>query len=576
MTRIEENVELKILIVDDDLVDREMVIRLLRKLSCHCQIFEAKTVDEGLLLFDDNVFDVILLDYRMPQRNGIEMILELKTHVRNYGSAIVMMSSAENEELITECLKSGAQDFIPKADITLERLQSAITHAQTRFSLEQELRKNYLASKELAETDCLTGIANRFVFEESLAIAMVNNARSQHHLGLILFDIDDFKLVNDNYGHDIGDEVLKSIARRVAGVLRGHELFARIGGDEFAIMLANVKEVFQFSEITTRILSLFDDPLLINDLSLTIQLSIGAAVHPNNEMTSKELVKCCDIALYRAKKTDGNKVCFFYPEMQQKCSRSHKIERALESAVEQGRLEMVYQPMVELESGLWRGFEASFKLKVSDTDFALPEEFMPIAERSELSMALGDWMMDAGLHQLKQWQKELSIGLSLSMNLSITQLASPALIAKMQSHIEKNDLIPSRLELTIKESDLIRAEPAIIQRILCLRELGLKVVLSGFGSGHVSVPQLLEFPISGVKLAPQVVPKLGSSSKCYLLVETLISTAKKLELEIFSDGIEEEFQNNFMKENGVVLGQGSYFCEPKSKEELVQEYFKHH
>ena len=571
----EERAELKVLIVDDDLVDREMVSRLLGKLSCRCQIYEARTVDEGLALFDDNMFDVILLDYRMPQRNGIEMILELKTHVRNYGSAIVMMSSAENEELVTECLKSGAQDFIPKADITLERLQSAITHAQTRFSLEQELRQNYLASKELAETDCLTGISNRFVFEESLAIAMVNNARSQCYLGLILFDIDDFKLINDSYGHDIGDEVLKATSQSVASVLRGHELFARIGGDEFVIMLANVKEAFQFNEIASRILGLFKEPLIINDLSIKIQLSMGIAIHPDNDMTSKELIKCSDIALYRAKKVSGNKMCFFYPEMQDQHSRSHKIERVLESAVEQDYLEMSYQPVVDISTGIWHSLEVSFKLNLGD-EIILPEEFMPIAERSELLMSLGDWMMDSALRQFKRWQEEFSIGLSLSINLSIIQLASSRLISQVQGYLDKHHLSPSLLEFTITETDFLRADPTILQRIKCLRELGCSVVLSAFGSGHVSVSQLLDFPISGVKLDAFVVPKLSGSEKEVLLAETLIATANKLGIEIFSDGIEDSFQYDFMKENRVRWGQGGFICKPLSPEGILETYFKYH
>lgn len=224
-----------VLIVDDDMVDREMVKRHLAKFPNTYQIREASTVDEGLALYDQVGFDIVLLDYRMPQRDGIEMIIELRTHMRNYGSAIVMMSSAEDEALAVACLEAGAQDFVPKSEITARRIHNALIHARTLFNLESELRRSYQRSKELAEKDSLTGLSNRFVFEESLQVAIANNARNEFKVGLLLLDVDDFKKINDVHGHLVGDGVLREVARRIRLALRGDELVSRLGGDEFVV-----------------------------------------------------------------------------------------------------------------------------------------------------------------------------------------------------------------------------------------------------------------------------------------------------------------------------------------------------
>lgn len=201
---------MNILLVDDDQVDRELVKRALQKSNLKTLISEAITVDEGLKMYAANNYDIVLLDYQMPQRNGIEMIEELRSEVKANSTAIVMMSSSEDEELSLACIRAGAHDFILKSDITAARLKRALLHASTRFELEKKLYQTYQKVKSLAETDALTGLSNRYFFDESLKQVLTVNKRCEQKSALLLFDLDYFKLVNDSFGHDVGDLLLKN------------------------------------------------------------------------------------------------------------------------------------------------------------------------------------------------------------------------------------------------------------------------------------------------------------------------------------------------------------------------------
>ena len=200
---------MKILLVDDDQLDREMVVRALNRSDLNAHISEAVTVDQGLEMYAANSYDMVLLDYQLPQRNGIEMIVELRNETKDNSIAIVMMSSSEDEELSLACIRAGAQDFLLKSEISSARLRRALIHASTRFELEKKLYNTYKKVKLLAETDSLTGLANRYYFDESLKQVLTFNTRSQQQTALLLFDLDNFKVVNDSFGHDVGDLLLK-------------------------------------------------------------------------------------------------------------------------------------------------------------------------------------------------------------------------------------------------------------------------------------------------------------------------------------------------------------------------------
>ncbi|WP_320823892.1 putative bifunctional diguanylate cyclase/phosphodiesterase [Reinekea sp.] len=553
---------LRLLMVDDDKVDREMVKRLLEKSDQNFLITEASGVDEGLVSYDQNGFDVVLLDYRMPQRDGIEMILELKTHTRDYGTAIIMMSSAEDEKLSIDCLEAGAQDFIPKAEITTRRLKNSIVHAQTRFKLEKELRDSYLRSKDLAEKDGLTGLANRFVFEEALKTAVANNVRDEFKLGLLLFDIDDFKYVNDVHGHDVGDEILKLLCLRVSNCLRGGELFSRLGGDEFAIIISNLKGDFQLAAISKRILKALELPIETSMTSITLDISIGMAIHPDNTFEGKELIKCADIAMYRAKAKAGSQACFFHSAMQVEYLRRYNVESILATAIDNNLLSLVYQPVFNPQKMNIIGFEALLRLQDYSGNMIYPDEFIPIAEQSGLIVDIGEWVLINAIKQLKVWQQSTGLKFTMAINLSPIQLESGKLLSVIEHSISHNSVDPIDVEFEITETAVFKVNEETIGRIQRINSVGCRIALDDFGTGYSSISHLLLLPIKTVKLDRSMMPTAGHDENSIKLVKAMISLVSNLELEIVAEGIEDEFQFKLMLENHVDKAQGYYFSKP--------------
>jgi diguanylate cyclase (GGDEF)-like protein len=563
----------RILIVDDDVVDREMVIRHLGKSEQEFQITESSSVDEGLALYDKEIFDIILLDYRMPQRDGIEMILELRTHTRNYGTAIVMMSSAEDEKLATDSLEAGAQDFIPKSEITTRRLKNALSHAQTRFRLEKDLRESYVRSKNLAEKDSLTGLANRFVFEESLQVAIANNSRNEFKLGLLLFDIDNFKGVNDIHGHDIGDIVLRNFANRIQSSLRGDELFARLGGDEFSIMITNLKHGYVLGEIATRVMDSLNQPISAGSVEFNLNISMGMALHPDNSKDSKELIKCGDIAMYRAKTQKGSNACFFYKDMQTEFVRRYEIEKSLSSAIDEQRLSLVYQPVVNPQTEKLLGFEALLRLSSNLNDVVGPDEFIPIAEQSGLIIEIGQWVLLNAIKQLNCWQKKSPQKLTMAINISPIQLSSESLLGTLKKHVEEFNVDASDIEIEITETAFLTVNESTLNQIKGIKKLGCGLALDDFGTGYSSISHLLQLPINTVKLDKSIMPESKSSKDSTRLLNAMVTLIKKLDLNIIAEGIEYAFQQDLIKQNGVTMAQGYLFDKPLTIDEAERKYF---
>ena len=349
---------MNVLIVDDDVVDREHIKRTLRKSAQNCHFVETESVNEGLEAFRLASFDVVLLDYRMPQRDGIELLLELKSEKNGNSVAIIMLSNSEEEALALECIKAGAQDFLLKVEVTASKLNRAILQAQVRFELEQKLFNSYKLVKNIAEHDTLTGLDNRYAFEEALKLRVAKNTRFQESIALLLFDLDHFKYVNDTHGHDTGDELLRQVAKKISKCLRENEIFARIGGDEFAIILSNTFDAYLINNVARRILNSLTATFHIKGIEIGVSASIGIAIYPDNTVNPDELFKFADIAMYRAKKLGRNQICYFESEMQRQFLHRYKIEHALVDGIVNNQFRLHYQPVFSANERELIGFEA--------------------------------------------------------------------------------------------------------------------------------------------------------------------------------------------------------------------------
>lgn len=561
---------MRILIVDDDLVDREHIKRTLNKTDVACEFVEAESVEEGLSAFRAQYFDVILLDYRMPKRDGIELLLEMRSGTFERSFAVIMLSNSEETKVSLECLRAGAQDFLLKSEVSVVRLYRAILQAQTRFELEQKLYNSYKKAKKLAEHDSLTGLSNRYSFEETLHFNTADTCREKTKLALVLFDLDHFKYVNDNHGHFIGDLLLKEVAARVNECLRKNEMFARLGGDEFGIIINHVDCLTHVTNIVSRILRTIKDPFLINDIDINIGASIGISVYPDNSTDPKSLIKYADIAMYRSKKLGRNQICYFEGEMQKEFLHRYEVERELKNSLKNNEFKLHYQPIINPLSQAVCGFEALIRRETNDAH-QMPDEFIGIAEDSGMILKIGSWVIEEAIMQLSQWENAFPTPITMSVNLSAVQFKDQNLLEHIKSCIKKYRVNPDHLSFELTETTLLKSNDYAVELINSLHDIGCHITLDDFGAGFSSVSNLQEFPISTVKIDKSLM-LFSTQEKALALIKGLTLMLHSLELEIIAEGIEEERSLALCKALNIHRVQGFYFSEALKPSEVEKKY----
>ena len=556
-----------ILLVDDDTVDRAVITRTLKKSNLSVNITEATTVDQALLLYAKNNFDIVLLDYNLPLRDGIEMIVEIRDTPKKSNTAIVMMSTSEDEDLALECIKAGAQDFLIKSEISEKKLRRAILHSTTRHNLEKKLLAAYQKVKVLAETDSLTELPNRYFFDESLKLALTNNRRNNKVLALLLLDLDNFKLINDNFGHDTGDVFLKKTVSIIKNCLRGNELFARLGGDEFAITLINLESSEHAILVAQRIINAMQKPLEIASTLIHSTVSIGIALQTDNSKTSEEIFKHADIAMYRSKKWGRNQACFFEDKMQEKFYKRLKIEVELRAALEKQQFQLYYQPVLDPKNDNVKGFEALIRWDI-DGVMRAPDEFIKVAEETQQILPIGLWVIEKAISTLAKWNVGRKEPYTMSINVSAVQLRSLDIVESLFKY-----KVPAHLvEIELTETALFKDTLTTRQVISALTESGCRLSLDDFGTGYSSIAHLRNYPISIVKIDKSLMPENVSDTKNTALVEGLVAMATILGLDIVAEGVETQPHVELCQRLNIKRVQGCFYSRPKPCHEIEKEY----
>lgn len=561
---------MNILIVDDNPIDTQLIKRELNSsLDNEYDICEAKSVTEGLEIVKDKHFDVVLLDYHMPENNGIEMLIELRSRPNLGNTAIIIISASKNNSIALDCIEAGAQDFLPKNELTQVKLLQAIIHSKKRFELEQKMYKSYLSAKNSAEKDPLTGVFSRYNFEEKLQMMMMNAQRANHSLGLLLLDLDNFKFINDSFGHDVGDELLKALVERVNTCLRGNDCFARLGGDEFAIILGNITAINQVSQIAHRILNTFKPHFSLLGRLVTASVSIGAVVYPNDSEVGNQLFKCADIALYRAKQQGKNTICFFESRYQVDFNRRIAIQNDMTDFIHKHAFRLFYQPIFDSDQMKMIGAEVLLRWPDTPISFT-PDEFIPIAEESRQIVALGKWVIKTAIEQLKDFQAIIK-DFSLSINVSPLQLNDTSICIYLLETCQQHSVEPQSVTLEITETALVEQNRNTRDVIQTLHDAGITLALDNFGTGFSSISHLTHFPIKLVKLNKSLL--LGESEgihKKNIIFEAVVLMLKRLSLPIVAEGIEQQQQLDFCKSQSIEGLQGYLLGRPMPGDKLLE------
>jgi diguanylate cyclase (GGDEF)-like protein len=418
---------------------------------------------------------------------------------------------------------------------------------KSRISAELEARK-------LARHDPLTGLPNRRFLEERLE-EYLGAASATHQMAVLMLDLDGFKAVNDTHGHAVGDKALSEFAHRVSVIVRADAFLARVGGDEFTIIMPNIESLDDPTNLARRIAAAVAQPFIVENVTAEFGVGIGIAIAPNDGVHADELVRRADRALYRAKAAGRSSVRFFEPEMDTHVERRILIERELRSAIVSNGIVPHYQPLVSLDGNRIIGFEALARWENRDLGFVPPDVFIPIVEDSGLINTLSDQLFRRACLDANAWPATFV----LAFNVSPVQLRDPTLGLRLLSILGQTGFSPRRLEIEITESALVE-NIGVAQTVIDeLRQAGVRIALDDFGTGYATLSQLLSFHLDKIKIDRSFVSRLDKSEDSQVIVRAILGLAKGFGLTTTAEGVEDAGQLAYLKANGCTEGQGYLF-----------------
>ena len=433
-----------------------------------------------------------------------------------------------------------------------------------RKVLEEALRERERQVRFLAEHDPLTGLPNRALFEDRLAQACSQAHRQQQRLAVLFIDLDRFKPINDTLGHAIGDRLLQETAQRLAACLRQSDTVARIGGDEFVILLLNIEDISAVRQVIDKLLETITQPFHIDAHCLHISLSVGVALYPEHSQDVATLLRQADTALYKAK-SDGRGICRFYePAMGETALARMHLEIELRTALQRDEFILLYQPQIAVSHGQPIGFEVLLRWQHPQRGLLTPELFMDVAEQSGLMVPIGDWVLDSACRQLRAWQNSgegARRALSVAVNLSRTQLAQDNLPTRITAILAAHQVHPAQLELELPEEALM-THPTTLALLAKLKRIGVRLVLNEFGVGYSSLEYLQQMPLDKIKIASSLVRQLTQSQRHDALVAAIIGLGKYLDLCVLGSGVETREQWQFLQAYGCDQLQGAAIGAP--------------
>jgi diguanylate cyclase (GGDEF)-like protein len=412
-----------------------------------------------------------------------------------------------------------------------------------------------------ARHDALTGLANRSVFAERLeqAVTEAEANGTQRSLAVLHIDLDRFKQVNDTLGHRAGDELLRHVSRRMSGVLREADTFARMGGDEFALLMPDLPGPEVALAVAERLLRAVRQPFTLADGQARIGVSIGIACHPEHGRTGDELLNNADLALYRAKANGRDTFCVYDQAADILKQDQRILEAELHCALQDGQLALAFQPICDIRSQRIVGTEALLRWHHPTRGAISPGVFIPLAERTGLIIALGRWVLECACREALTWASPVR----LSVNVSPSQLCSPGLVDEVRDVLAATGLPASRLRLEITESQLLDGTADVVATMTALRGLGVGLALDDFGTGHSSLSTLRAFPFSEVKIDRCFTQAMGQDERGRGLLEAILQVCRVLDLECVAEGVETTEQLELLRRLGCTHVQGFLIGRPE-------------
>ncbi len=545
-----------ILVVDDEPTNTKLLDRILSKAG-YQSIIVTNDPCQTIPLFHQHQPGVILLDLNMPQMDGFSVLSELRTNSPDTMPPVVVLTAQSDQASRLKALQGGARDFVTKPfDRTelLVRIENMLALKQA----EQERVRFY------AYFDSVTGLPNRTYSVEMMRDLLANSAQKKRAVAVLMLSLQQFKRINQSFGHENGDRLLKLCKERIQTVLTGKQvILGRMEGARFLIVIPGVDS--ECSHLTDHIQKMTDAvqvPAEINGIEIRPISRIGIALFPVDADNTNDLLARAEAALAIANQQTHHAYAFCNPGTDAKVREQLELEAELHRALERQEFFLVYQPQVELITGRICGVEALLRWRHPHRGVVAPDQFIPMLEDTGLIIPASEWIMREAFRQIVTWHSAGIENLRIAVNLSPRQFQSNNLIAQIRQAIAETGIETHWVELEVTESLLIEDFPGTRQLLDKLTALGIRIALDDFGTGYSALTYLHAFPFHALKIDRSFVSSIGGSPKSEALLRGIIQLAKSLQFEVIAEGIETDVQRRYLLDHDCETGQGFGFCRP--------------
>ena len=550
-----------VVLADDDPSIRLMVRHVLE--SEDFDIIEASDGLEAIKAVEKYHPALILLDAVMPGIDGFTTCQQIKEKGHT-DIPVMMITGLDDDASVERAYEVGAIDFITKP-IKWAVLKHRVKSGVAKVIAERKVQL-------LAYRDTLTSLPNRLLFADRLEQAVIRSERSRTSMALMLIDIDDFKLVNDSFGHDAGDKLIKAVGELISKSLRRADTIARLGGDEFAVIIEGIDGPDDAISIADNLTTILEHNVRLDDQETYTSASIGIAIYPDDGKDARTMLKNADTAMFRAKENGRHCFQFYKPEMSVSAMERLDLENSLKAAFENDEFLIHYQPVIDINKNEVTGVEALLRWQHPDKGMIHPVDFVSVVEECGLIVALGEWLIFSVCKQLKVWRDAGLENQNVSINLSPRQFKEQDLVALFTQAMDENGIDGSSLSVEITERTLIDNIGEVEATLKKLRGMGMKILLDDFGTGYASLAYLTDFPVDVVKIDRAFGTGIPDKDEDSTIVDAIAGLTRGLKLSLHAEGVENERQLSVLKGLGCQYGQGYYWSKALPGDEYEQFY----
>jgi len=545
-----------ILLVEDNPGDVRLVEELLRAAwVVPGSVEHVSSAEEAIGRVAQDTPACILLDLSLPDAEGLGTLERVRDACPSV--PIVVLTGMDDEAQAIRAVQEGAQDYLIKG-----RVDDHLLGRSIRYAIERKLAEVQLSHQALH--DPLTGLANRALLMEKLAQALARTERRPSSVAILFLDLDRFKTINDNFGHEVGDRVLTCIGDRLRKALRPEDTASRFGGDEFVLLCEDLEDERHVVTIANRIGKSVSEPISLETGEVVVTTSIGIAMARGIGDRSDVLLRDADAAVYRAKERGRDRFELFDQHMRARALRRSTTEGELRHAIDAGELRLYYQPVVLVNDLRIERVEALVRWEHPRRGLLLPREFIPVAEETEFIMDVGSWVLREACRQSRRWEHALPNhrSISIAVNLSPRQLAHPDFERTVWQILQETGAEPTNLSFEITETALMDPARPTLGILSRLRELGIHIAIDDFGTGYSSLSHLRQFKVDELKVDRSFVQGLGRDAEDSSIVAAVVDLAHNLGLSVVAEGVETAEQSRQLPLLGCDLAQGFYYARP--------------